>query len=78
MYLDVESARPIETVSQEFRQGALDAVMLGYRKASATLSKSLVKPPFGSRIWPVGGRRKVLPMREALLATFLLPDEPYI
>ncbi len=34
----------------------------GHRKACATPSESLGKPPFLSRMWPVGGRRKVLTM----------------
>ncbi len=35
----------------------------GQRKACATPSESLGKPPFRSRMRPVGGRRKVLTMR---------------
>ena len=35
----------------------------GHREACATPSESLGKPPFRSRWRPVGGRRKVLPMR---------------
>ena len=34
----------------------------GYRKTCATPSESLCRPPFRSRRWSVGGRRKVLPM----------------
>jgi hypothetical protein len=34
----------------------------GHRKAGATPSKSLGKPPFRSRMQPVGGRRKALTM----------------
>jgi hypothetical protein len=34
----------------------------GHRKACATPSESLGKPPFRSRMRPVGGRRKVLTM----------------
>ena len=33
-----------------------------HRKSRATLSESLGKPPVRSRMRPVGGRRKVLPM----------------
>ncbi len=35
----------------------------GHRKACATPSESLGKPPLRSRMRPVGGRRKVLTMR---------------
>ncbi len=41
------------------RKGAGDA---GHREAGATPSESLGKPPFRSRMRPVGGRRKVLTM----------------
>ena len=34
----------------------------GHRKASATLPESPGKPPFRSRMRPVGGRRNALPM----------------
>ncbi len=34
----------------------------GHRKGRATLSESLGKPPFGSRMQPVGVRRKALTM----------------
>ena len=37
-----------------------------HRKACATPSESLGKPPFRSPMRPVGGRRKALPMRYAL------------
>jgi hypothetical protein len=35
----------------------------GHRKTDATQSESRGKPPFRSRMQPVGGRRKTLPMR---------------
>ena len=41
------------------RVGCGDAV---HRKDRATLSESLGKPPFGSRMRPVGGRRNGLTM----------------
>ena len=34
----------------------------GHRKACATTSENLGKPPFRSRMRPVGGRRKALTM----------------
>lgn len=34
-----------------------------HRKPCATLSESLLNPPFGSRVRPVGGRRDSLTMR---------------
>ncbi len=34
----------------------------GHRKAYATMSESLGRPPFGSRMRPVGGRRNTLTM----------------
>ena len=34
----------------------------GHREVCATTTESLGKPPFRSRMRPVGGRRKVLPM----------------
>ena len=47
-----------------------------HRKACATLSESLGKPPFRSRMRPVGGRRKALPMR-CIAGGILLPDGPH-
>ncbi len=41
----------------------------GYRKACATPSESLGKPPFRSRRRPVGGRRKVLTMHRIACAS---------
>ena len=35
----------------------------GHRKACATTSESLAKPPFRSSMRPVGGRRKALTMQ---------------
>ena len=48
----------------------------GHRKACATLSESLEKPPFRSRMRPVGGRRKALAKR-CIAGGILLPDRPH-
>ena len=48
----------------------------GHRKACATLSESLEKPPFRSRTRPVGGRRKALAKR-CIAGGILLPDRPH-
>ncbi len=41
----------------------------GHREACATLSESLAKPPFGSRMLPVGGRRNGLTMPPRIAST---------
>ncbi len=57
------------TALRGFRLGARRALGCVHHKRRATTSGSLGKPPFRSRMRPVGGRRKVLTMHRIACAS---------